>query len=300
MPTWRAAALALTAYTLWVLVDTSLKFLGASSLPLAEVIALMGLASAACMGGWSVARGQASALWPHSPGRQFLRALLDLGNVLCVVIALRHLPLSLFYILVFCSPMVTTLMAAAFLRERLERRQVLALATGFAGVVLAVTPLGLGRTGQWRGYLACLVCVLCFSTSIVWSRRMTQTETKESLTFFSGLVMAVAGLAGSLFGAMPVSARQLVVLFAAGLFGVLGSLCFYVALRSSSAATVSQFHYSQLVVGALLAWVLWHEQPTAAMYAGAALIIAAGLYTASSAQAYAPLPQRAGTAKAER
>lgn len=273
----QAIALALTAYTCWVLVDAALKIAGASTLPLAELIALLGTFSAGIMAGWSIPQGRARTLWPRQPGPQLLRALLDLANAVCVVIALRHLPLSLFYVLVFCSPMATALLAAAFLRERLAARQLLALLVGFAGVVLAVMPL---RAGEWQGYLACLVCILCFSTSVVWSRRLTQTETRESLTFFSGVVMTVAGLAGMASGAIPVTPRLLALLAAAALFGVVGSLCFFTAIRSSSAATVSQYHYSQLVVGALLAYVIWHERPTPAMLAGALIIIAAGLYTA--------------------
>ena len=284
----RSVALALTAYTLWVLVDTSLKIAGATALPLAEVVALLGLATAFFMAAWACLRGEPRSLWPQRPGAQIVRALLDLGNLIGVVIALRHLPLSLFYVLVFCSPMVTTLLAAAFLGERLERTKVLAIVTGFAGVVVAVAPLGFGRGGEWRGYLACLVCVLCFSTSIVWSRRLTQTETPESLTFFSGAVTAVAGGAAMLLGSTAVAWPLALELAGAGLFAVLGSVCFFVALKHSSAATVSQYHYSQLVVGALLAYLIWHERPSLWMWVGAALIIGAGLYTASQANTHSP------------
>ncbi len=276
----RAVGLAVLAYTCWVLVDAGLKLVGASKVPLFEVIALLGLFTAGFMGAWGLAHGRVRELWPRRPSHQMLRALLDLGNQLCVVVALRHLPLSLFYILVFCSPMVTTLLAAGLLGERLERRKVVAIATGFAGVVIAVNPFADAGRGQWQGYLACLVCVLCFSTSIVWSRRMTQSETRESLTFFSGLVLACIGAMGTLFAAAPVTPRVLLLLAGGGCFGIVGSLCFYAALRQSSAATVSQYHYSQLLVGALLSWVIWHERPTGAMLAGATLIIAAGIYTA--------------------
>ena len=284
----QAVALALTAYTCWVLVDTALKIAGASTLPLAELLALLGVFSAAFMAAWAIPRGRVRALWPHRPGAQAVRALLDLTNNLGVVIALRHLPLSLFYVLVFCSPLVTALLAAAFLAESLKPRQLLAILAGFAGVVLAVMPLGLKHPGEWRGYLACLICVLCFSTSIVWSRRLTQTETRESLTFFSGIVMAVAGVAGMAFGAVALTPKLIAILAAAAFFGVVGSLCFFTALRSSSAANVSQYHYSQLVVGALLAYVIWHDRPTPTLIAGAVIIIVAGIYTARNSLVVSP------------
>ena len=97
-----------------------------------------------------------------------------------VVIALRHLTLAMFYILVFLSPMVTTLLAAGLLGERLEWRKGVAIVIGFMGVAVAVSPLftaqGGAAAGDWMGVLATMVCVASFSTNMVWSRRMTQTE----------------------------------------------------------------------------------------------------------------------------
>ena len=80
--------------------------------------------------------------------------------------------------------------------------------------------------------------------------------------------------------AAPVSARLLMALLMMGLLGALGSVCVYVALKHTTAATVSQYHYSQLVSGAIAAYLLFHESPTIWMLAGATLIVAAGLYTA--------------------
>ncbi|HLI77309.1 MAG TPA: DMT family transporter, partial [Acidobacteriaceae bacterium] len=183
-------------------------------------------------------------------------------------------------ILVFLAPMVTTLLAALFLGEPLEWKQSLAILTGFAGVLVAVNPFGLSHTGDWIGYLACLVCVTAFSTSMVWSRVLTQTETPLSLTFFSGLMMTGAGTIGLVWRANLPDARLLLVLLCTAVFSIVGSTCFFLALKSTTAASVSQFHYSQLVTGALIAFVFWHEKLTLFMVAGATLIIGAGLYTA--------------------
>ena len=45
---------------------------------------------------------------------------------------------------------------------------------------------------------------------------------------------------------------------------------------------VSQCHYTQLVTGALLTWLIWRETPTVWMVAGSVLIVAAGLLMAVS------------------
>jgi drug/metabolite transporter (DMT)-like permease len=60
-------------------------------------------------------------------------------------------------------------------------------------------------------------------------------------------------------------------------------MCFFIALKHAAAATVSQYHYSQLLTGALIAYLIWRERITLPMLLGAILIIAAGGYTAGTA-----------------
>lgn len=277
-----AVGFALAAYTCWVLADTSLKIAGRSALPAYEILALIGTAEVVLLLLIGGCRGNLATLRPKQPGRQLLRSGLDLANNLCVVVALRHLPLALFYILIFVAPIVTTLLSAAFLHERLEWKRSVAILAGFAGVVIAVDPVHGFRSGDAIGYLACLVCVACFSVNIVWSRVLTQTETPESLTFASGALMVVAGGVGMMHRAAWPEARAVALLSATGLFCIVGSYCFFLALRSAAAATVSQFHYSQLITGAGLAWLIWRERLTGPMLCGAVLIIGAGVYTAAA------------------
>jgi drug/metabolite transporter (DMT)-like permease len=275
-----AVGFALTGFTCWVFADSIIKVVGNSKLPAYEVVAFLGIFVSAFLllhGCW---RHEVRALWPHSPARQLLRSCLDLINNLCVVVALRHLPLTMFYILVFMAPMVTTILSAVFLRERMEWRKGLAVVTGFAGVVIAVNPFSSASHADWVGFASCLVCVACFSTSMVWSRVLTRTERPESLAFFSGLVMTVCGCGGMCWHAVPLSARFTMALGAMGIFCALGNVCFFIALKHTSAATVSQYHYTQLLTGALIAYLVWHEMPTIWMLMGGILIVASGLYIA--------------------
>lgn len=278
-----AIGFAVAGFTLWVLADTTIKLVGRSRLPAYEMVGFLGLFIAGFLAMHGVARGELRALWPRNVTGQLVRSLLDLGNNWCVVVALRHLSLTLFYILVFLAPMVTTILSAVFLRESLTWRKGLAIVAGFAGVVVAVDPFGSARQGDWTGYAACMVCVACFSVNMVWSRVMTQTETPESLTFFSGVVMTAAGFGLMLWHAAPLTLPLTGGLCAMGLFCALGTTCFFVALQHTTAATVSQYHYTQLLTGALAAYLVWHTRPTISMVLGGLLIFAAGFYIALTA-----------------
>jgi len=286
-----AIGFALAGFTFWVLADSSIKLVGQSGLPPYEMVAFLGLFMAMFLGIFSVVRGNIRALRPHRLGRQLARACLDMGNNVCVVIALRHLTLTMFYILVFTAPMVIALLSAVFLREGLSWRKGAAIVGGFAGVVIAVDPWGSARQGDWIGFGACMICVACFSVNMVWSRVLTRTETPESLAFFSGIVTAAVGLVLMLFHAAPLTTRLTGGLLAMGLFCAAGTFCFYIAVKHTSAANVSQYHYTQLLTGTLISFLVWHDKPGIFVMAGGSLIAASGLYIAITAQNVAPLTE---------
>ena len=290
-----AIGFALAGFTFWVLADTSIKLVGQSALPAYEVVAFLGLFMSMFLAAYSLVRGDMRALRPHRIELQLARACLDLGNNVCVVVALRHLSLTMFYILVFSAPMVIAMLSAVFLREGLHWQKAVAIVAGFAGVVVAVDPWSHGHSeaghGVWIGYLACIVCVACFSTNMVWSRVLTRTESPVSLAFFSGLVTAAAGFALMIFHAAPLTPRLTAGLFAMGLFCACGTLCFYIAVKHTSAANVSQYHYTQLLTGTLLSFLIWRDKPGLFVLLGGSLILASGLYIAVTAQEMVPLTE---------
>jgi drug/metabolite transporter (DMT)-like permease len=287
-----AIGFALAGFTFWVLADSSIKLVGQSGLPPYEMVGFLGLFMAVFLAVYAAWRGEPKILRPKRLELQVARAGLDMANNVCVVIALRHLTLTLFYILVFTSPMVVALLSSVFLREGLPWRKAAAIAIGFGGVVIAVHPWSSAHDGDWIGYAACGVCVACFSVNMVWSRVLTRTETPESLAFFSGLVTAGVG-----FGLMllwhtePLNGRLLTGLFAMGLFCALGTLCFYIAVKHTSAANISQYHYTQLITGTLVSYLVWRDKPGWFVVAGGALILGSGLYIAVAARGVVPLTE---------
>jgi drug/metabolite transporter (DMT)-like permease len=286
-----AIGFALAGFTFWVLADSSIKLVGQSGLPPYEMVAFLGLFMAMFLGAYTLVRGDAQALRPRRLERQIVRACLDMANNVCVVIALRHLTLTMFYILVFTAPMVITLLSTVFLKEGLSWRKGAAIVVGFVGVVIAVDPWASARQGDWIGFAACMICVACFSVNMVWSRVLTRTESPESLAFFSGLVTAAVGFVLMLFHAAPLTVPLTAGLFAMGLFCAAGTLCFYIAVKHTSAANVSQYHYTQLLTGTLISFLVWHDKPGFFVLAGGSLILASGLYIAVSAQNLVPLTE---------
>jgi len=279
-----AIAFAILGFTCWVLGDSCIKWIGQTGLPPDEIVAFMGFFMAIALALQAAVRRSLANLRPRSLVRQVLRALLDMTNNVCVVVALRHLSLTMFYILIFTSPMVIALLSSVFLGERITSRKTLALLAGFGGVVVAVAPFGHARHIDPIGLASCLVCVACFSVNMVWSRVLTRTETPESLAFCSGVVTALAGLTLTSLHPRPLTPALGVALGMMGVFCAAGTLSFYFAVKHTSAGNVSQYHYTQLITGAVISYLVWHEEPAPSMLIGGALILGSGLLIALSAR----------------
>jgi drug/metabolite transporter (DMT)-like permease len=283
---------AVFGFTCWVLGDSCIKWIGQFGLPPEEIVAFMGFFVALTLLLHAAVRRNLDNLRPRSVVRQLLRALLDMANNICVVIALRHLSLTMFYILVFTSPLVISVLSAFFLGERLTPKKALALLAGFCGVVIAVVPWNHAQPHAQShaqhvdliGLGSCLVCVTCFSVNMIWSRVLTRTEPPESLAFCSGLVTAIAGLALTSLHPRPLTPTLWLALGMMGVFCAAGTLSFYVAVKHTSASNVSQYHYTQLLTGALISYLVWHDKPGLPMLAGGALIIGSGLMIALAAR----------------
>jgi drug/metabolite transporter (DMT)-like permease len=280
----RAIGFALIGYTLWVGSDTFMKLAGEAAVPATEVAAFMGISGALLMVLYGWYKGKVKALWPKHPKKQIGRALLNMLSLIFNVIALKHLTLTLFFVTVFTNPMMVALLAAVFLKEKLTLGKILAIVGGFIGVLIAINPFQDFGQGEWIGYAAATASTVCFALGTTWLKHMAQSETTDSITFFTALF---GGICCSVFlpaYAHPLSAHLVLILFGTSFFAIVGNFAFYASLKHTTATNVAQFHYTQIVMGALCSFIIWHDVPSWNVYLGAAVIIGSGLYIANHAR----------------
>jgi drug/metabolite transporter (DMT)-like permease len=100
----------------------------------------------------------------------------------------------------------------------------------------------------------------------------------------------MAGLALTSLHPQPLTPTLWLALGMMGVFCAAGTLSFYFAVKHTSASNVSQYHYTQLLTGALISYIVWHDKPGLPMLAGGSLIIGSGLLIAFAARNAQPAP----------
>ncbi|MBV8915577.1 MAG: DMT family transporter [Acetobacteraceae bacterium] len=208
------------------------------------------------------------------PRLQLIRFALAPAEASLFFWALITLPLADVITYYQAAPIWVTALSALFLHERVGWRRWTAVFAGFAGVVLALHPQGSPAIGG----LGALLGSVLYAGYLVATGRLT-TIPRLVLTAQQLLATLLYGCAVTMFEGWawpgPGDAALMLVL---GLGSLAGNLCVNVSLRLGPAVSIVPFQYTMLLWGILLGWLVFGDAPSLTVLAGAALIVAAGLF----------------------
>lgn len=243
--------------------------------PIGQVIALRQAAAFLIVLPYAWAYTGLGALRSVNHGGQLLRGILFIGSTVFTVTSLSVLPLSFVTIMLFSSPLFVALMSAPLLGERVSPQQWIAIAVGFAGVLLIVRPAG----GVFA-WVMLLPVLAAFTNGMrdALTRRISRTDTSISMLLWSGVAVMLAGLCTLPFGWNPVDLAGAGWFLAAGLFNAVAHFLAIEAFRLGNAAVVAPFRYTGLLWAMFIGFIIWREVPDAWMLAGAAVVVCAGVY----------------------
>ncbi len=266
-------ALAIIAYACFSIHDATVKWLVAL-LPVWQVLFVRSAIIA--IGAAAIGRGRLLRRVAQTPLKRALalRAALTLAAWLCYYTAARRLELAELTTLYFSAPLIVTVLSAPLLGEHVTAPRWIAVGTGFAGVVVAADPAGF-RISPAIG-LVVLAAVL-WGYGIILMRQIARRESSLLQMFFGNLFFALATGIMSLLSWRTPRWPELLLLLGTGLFGGIGQFCLFEAARRAPASLLATFEYSALLWAFLLGFLIWGEIPPASVFAGATLILAAGL-----------------------
>jgi drug/metabolite transporter (DMT)-like permease len=267
--------LMVAAMACFIVNDTLVKFVS-ESLPAGQLIFLRGLMATALV--LAFVRVTGVALQPRrlASGWVGVRAGLDALATLTYLVSLFNLPIANATAINMGTPLFITLIAVLWLRHRVGPRQWLAIAAGFAGVLLVIQPRAEGFNAfAWL----CLGSTVLHALRDLVTLRIPRDVPSIGVTLATAVAVTVlAGGVSLLQGWAELTLGQLGLLAAAAVFLASGYQLIIRATRSGDLSVVAPFRYSGLLMAVLLGWVVWGDVPNALAWAGIALVLAAGLY----------------------
>ena len=273
----RGALFMTAAMAAFVLNDTLMKLLS-GDLPLFQAIFLRGLLTtlAFALIAWSMGALRLPALngdrWLVA-----LRAVAECGATFFFLTALFNMPLATLTAILQAAPLTITLAGALFLREPVGWRRFLAIAVGFAGVLLIVRP---GTDGVDAYAVYALVAVGFVTLRDLVTRRMPREVPSMLVALVTaGAVTAFAGVGALTDDWVRPAAASWAYLGGAIVFVLAGYLLSILAMRVGELGVVSPFRYTGLVWALVLGFLVFGDWPDGLTKLGAALIVGTGLFT---------------------
>ncbi len=274
-------ALQLGATFLFTLMGALIRYVG-DRIPIGEQIfarSFLALIPLLLMLAWR--RELATAFRMKSPARHFTRAFTGITAMVLLFLGLARLPLADATAISFITPLFNVALAAIFLRETVRIYRWGAVAAGFIGVIIMLSPhLGAAAmtSAAAAGALMTLFGAFFTSAAMTQVRSMTSTESTASLVFSFQLIAAVVALLMFPWTWVWPSPGDALALFGIGIFGGVAQILLTDSYRHAPASVVAPFSYTAMIWATVLGYFMFRELPDAIVLVGAAIVVAAGLF----------------------
>lgn len=225
-----------------------------------------------------------TALHTGRPLGHIGRGLVGVGGMFFNFGALARLPIADVTAIGFSSPLITVAFAGLLLGERVRVYRWSAVVIGLVGVVVMLAPhLSVGQLSAMSdaaalGAIFAVFSALLGAAAVIQTRRLTYSETTSSIVLYFSLICMAAGLVTLPFGWIWPTAPQLLGLVMVGVLGGVSHLLLTESYRYAQASLVAPFDYVAILWAFLLGYLMFGEVPGLMALAGAAIIVAAGLF----------------------
>ncbi len=257
----------------FAVLDTAVKYVGAFVPVLVAVWFRYVFQAVAVTAFMLPVRGRHLLRTAH-PRFQLLRGALLLTVSALSFVALQFMPVGEFTAFVMTTPLVVTLLAALFLKERVSLLRWALVSGGFLGALLVVQPGG--ASFGWATLLP-LAMVCTYAWFQILTSQLARTEDPMTMHFYTGWVGALIATAvlPLVWLAMP-DAATFALLCLIGLMGTVGHFLLILAFARAPASTLTPYLYTQIGFAMLCGWLVFDHVPGALELAGIALIVVCG------------------------
>jgi len=225
---------------------------------------------------WSNPINRPGLMRTTRPGLQIGRSALLLGSTMLNFFAIKYLQLDQALTITFSTPFLVAALSGPVLGEWVGPRRWAAIAVGFLGVLVVTRP---GFSAIHPAALLSAGGALCYAAYALSTRILARSDSSQTTLFYSNLVGAVVMLpAVAIVWTPPDGVLIGVLMLATGALASIGHYLLILAHRLAPASVLSPFIYSQLAWTVALGYAVFGDVPNRWTMAGAAIVIASGLY----------------------
>ncbi len=190
--------------------------------------------------------------------------------------ALAYISLAQLFAIEFTTPIWIALLAPLLLGEQMTAWRLIAVALGFAGILMIARP---GVQPLNVGHLTAALATFGFTASIMMTKALSRTETIWGILFWLTATQVVYGAIavgwdGDVTLPTPKNIHWVALV---GLCGLTAHISLTNALMIAPASVVAPMDFARLPVIAIVGWLAYSEPLEIAVAAGAALILAANV-----------------------
>ena len=256
-------------------VDTLAKFLTDSFHPLQIVwIRQLGLVAGTIllMGTYGV-----RIFITAHPVLQLARGVLAAGSATLFIIAISYVALADAIAVTFIAPLIVTVLSAVLLAEKVGLHRWSAIIAGFLGTLVVIRP---GFESFHPALLLVLFAATLFAGRQIISRLLSGSDNAYTTVAYTALASSlVLSVPAFYVWVTPQTSQQILLLTIMALLAGLAEFMVIKALQIAHAGLVAPVQYTILIWGTLYGFLIFADLPDIFTFAGAAIIIASGLYT---------------------
>lgn len=230
---------------------------------------------------WAALRGARIAPWGHDRRLLLARGVLGCTALSCFYFSLVHLPLGEATLIQYMNPVFATILAAAFIGERIGRAEVACVVSSLVGVALIARPAFLfgGHAGPLPpAYVAiALAGAFCSGAAYVIVRHMGTSEHPLVVVFYLPLVTLPLTLPFAAVDWRWPTGWEWLVIAGIGATTQIAQVFMTRGLQIERSARATATGYLQVVFAGAWGVLMLGERPTAWSISGALLIVASTL-----------------------
>jgi len=210
---------------------------------------------------------------PGNPVLLGARSLFGIVAMLTYFLAVEGMPLAEAVTINKLSPFFVLILSWFFLGEKLRKIQILAIILAFAGVTMIMRPGSIPFTLPTG---LALLSALFSGSAYTTLRALRKTDRPLLIVFWFSAAVTFIFLPSMIHGGIMPDFRTLVFLFCIGISGTAGQLFMTTAYRHAPGGEVAIYGYLSVIFSMSWQVLLFNSIPHAAVFAGAALILAGG------------------------